>query len=114
MQEGIMGIFWLMIFSVGIIVMVIYIRKFMHDERMALIEKGENPYPVNNRNGISVTLRFALLLIGGGIGLFIAYFLDLTLHMEEVAYFSMFLLFAGAGLALSYVIEERKYKKEAN
>ena len=113
MQESIMGILWFMLFSIGLIIMVIYLRKYMNVERMALIEKGENPFPPK-RSNTSIALRFSLILIGGGLGLLCAYFLDLAFHMEEVAYFSMLFLFAGLGLGLSYVIEERKLKKEAN
>jgi VIT1/CCC1 family predicted Fe2+/Mn2+ transporter len=53
-----------------------------------------------------------LLLIGSGLGLLVAYFLDYAWHMEEVAYFSMIFICGGVGLGLAYIIEERKLKKQ--
>ena len=107
-----MGILWLMIFSVGTLVMIVYIRKYANMERMALIEKGEQPFQIKQSN-TSIPLRFSLLLIGLGLGLLIGYFLDMALGMEEVAYFSMILVFGGSGLGLAYLIEEKKAKESA-
>ncbi len=111
MEESIMGIIWLMMFSIGFLVMIIYLRKYTNEERMAMIAKGQEPLQFNKNSNTSVPLRFSLLLIGGGLGLFIAYFLDDAFHMEEVAYFSMLFIFGGAGLGLSYIIEEKKAKE---
>jgi len=112
MEESIMGIIWFMLFSIGLIVMVIYLRKYTNIERMALIEKGEQPFQMKQSN-TSIPLRFSLLFIGFGLGLLIGYFLDSAFRMEEVAYFSMIFVFGGAGLGLAYIIEEKK-AKEAN
>lgn len=112
MEESIMGILWLMIFSIGTLVMIVYIRKYANMERMALIEKGEQPFQIKQSN-TSIPLRFSLLLIGLGLGLLIGYFMDALFGMEEVAYFSMILVFGGGGLGLAYIIEEKK-AKEAN
>jgi len=110
MEESIMGIIWFMLFSIGTLIMVVYLRKYTNIERMALIEKGEQPYQVRQSNS-SIPLRFSLLLIGFGLGLLIGYFLDSMFGMEEVAYFSMILIFGGGGLGLAYLIEEKKAKK---
>ena len=112
MEESIMGIIWFMLFSIGTLIMVVYLRKYTNIERMALIEKGEQPYQVRQSNS-SIPLRFSLLLIGFGLGLLIGYFLDSMFGMEEVAYFSMILIFGGGGLGLAYLIEEKKDKKGA-
>lgn len=108
-----MGILWLLIFSVGILVMIVYLRKYTNEERMAMIDKGQQPMNFNKKSNTSIPLRFSLLLIGGGLGLFVAYFLDDAFHMEEVAYFSMLFIFGGAGLGLSYIIEEKKARQES-
>ena len=65
----------------------------------------------NKRSFIS--LRAALLLIGGGMGLLCGYFLDMAFRMEEVGYFAMLFICGGAGLGLSYVIEEKKSQESA-
>ena len=112
MEEGMFGIFWLIVVSVGIIVAVIYLRKFTNQERMSMIEKGINPADMVVRNSQPIwPLRFALLFIGAGLGLFAGYFLDMAFDMEEVAYFSMLFIFGGSGLGLSYIIESRKEKE---
>ena len=117
MEEGVLAIMWLIILSVGVLITIVYIRKFVNQERLSMIEKGINPadVAVSNRraNNPIWPLRFALLLIGAGLGLFVGYFLDMALDMEEVAYFSMFFVFAGAGLAISYVIEDKKEKERS-
>jgi ABC-type sulfate transport system permease component len=111
MESAILGIIWLMLFSIGLLVMIVYLRRYSNEERMAMIEKGVEPMDFKTSSNTSFSLRFALLLIGGGLGLLVAYFLDSAFGMEEVAYFSMLLLFGGAGLGLSYIIEEKKASK---
>ncbi len=114
MEVAIIGVFIPIVGTIGIIIMIIYLRKFQNEERMAMIEKGVDPALFNlkaNRN-TSLPLRFSLLMIGVGLGLFIGYFLDALFDMEEVAYFSMLFICGGAGLGLAYIIEEKKIKEE--
>lgn len=110
MEPEVIGVFIPIIFIVGIIIMIVYLRRYENDERMAMIEKGMNPSDIKRTPNTNWSLRFALLLIGAGLGLFIGYFLDANTRMEEVAYFSMLLIFGGLGLGLSYKIEESKQK----
>ena len=112
MEEGILGILWLIILSVGTLVVIAYNRKIASEERKLSIEKGLNPADMRTRSNTSTPLRLALLLIGAGLGLLMGYILDMALRMEEVGYFSMLLLFAGLGLGLSYIIEEKKEKEQ--
>jgi len=100
-------IFIPIIMFIALAVTIIFWRKYQNDERLAMIEKGMNPSDGHNPKSPSFALRFALLLIGAGVGLFIGYFLDALFNMEEVAYFSMLFIFGGLGLGLSYVIDER-------
>lgn len=113
MEEGILAIIWLIIFSVGALIMVVYLRRFSNQEKMAMIEKGMSPgdYKMQPRYS-AASLRASLLLIGGGLGLLFGYFLDEQFRMEEVGYFSMLFVFGGVGLGLSYLIEEKKSKEE--
>ena len=112
MEESIMGILWFMLFSIGTLIMIVYLRKYTNIERMALIEKGEQPFQARQSNS-SIPLRFSLLFRGFGLGLLIGYFLDAAVNMEEVAYFSMIFIFGGGGLGLAYLIEEKKAKNAA-
>jgi len=92
--------------------MIVYIRKFENMERMAIIEKGLNPdfFKKDRVSSPSPVLRWALLLMGAGLGLVVGYFLDEAFRMDEVGYFSMLMIFGGMGLMLAYVIEEKKAK----
>jgi hypothetical protein len=96
---------------VGLFTMIIYLRRYENQERMAMIEKGVSPDIFKKQQNISGTLRFSLLLIGIGIGFLLGYFLDRSFNMEEVGYFSMLFIFGGLGLGAAYIIEERKLSK---
>ena len=113
MEEGILGILWLIILTVGALITIVYIRRFTNDERKLMIEKGINPQDFVVRTRALWPLRFSLLFIGAGLGLFAGYFLDELFRMDEVAYFSMLFIFGGAGLGLAYIIEEKRDKREA-
>ena len=110
MAHGILGIVWLIIFSVSGLVAIVYLRRYKNQERMAAIDKGISPADERYHNNAG-TLKFALLLIGGGLGLFLGYFLDEMFYMEEVGYFAMLFIFGGIGLVMAYVIEEKKAKQ---
>ena len=114
MDVAVIGVFIPIIAIISAIVMIIYLRKYENDERMAMIEKGVDPalFNLKKQRSTSLPLRFSLLLIGVGLGLFIGYFLDVHFGMDEVAYFSMLFIFGGIGLGLAYVIEEKKMKAE--
>lgn len=116
MEVAVIGVFIPIIAIISAIVMIIYLRKYENDERMAMIEKGVDPalFNLKKQRSTSLPLRFSLLLIGVGLGLFIGYFLDVHFGMEEVAYFSMLFICGGIGLGLAYIIEEKKIKEEGN
>jgi peptidoglycan/LPS O-acetylase OafA/YrhL len=94
------------------VVLASYIRKMIHLEKMAMIDKGVSPeFLASKKKGrSSAALRFGLLSIGVGLGFFIGYFLDLNYNMEEVGYFAMLFILGGVGLVVSYLIEQKKDK----
>lgn len=113
MQVEIIGVFIPIIAIIGGIVMVIYIRRYANEERMAMIEKGVDPSIfASQRRNTSGALQASLLFIGAGLGLLLGYALDRAFNMEEVAYFSMIFIFGGLGLGAAYLIEEKKQKAE--
>ncbi len=81
-------------------------------ENMALIEKGINPKEYTTRPAPYRSLKWGLLLMGAGLGLFLGYiFTDNVMsigHDNPVMYFSMLALCGGAGLFLSYRIEKKE------
>ena len=84
-------------------------------ERMAMIEKGVNPKDFMAQRKISVygIIKWALLLVGVGLGLFLGSLLDTYTEIPEVAaYFAGALLFGGLGLVLAFIITKRGEGKE--
>jgi len=81
-------------------------------ENMALIEKGINPKEYTTRPAPYRSLKWGLLLMGAGLGLFLGYVLTEQLMRLDgdnpVMYFSMLALCGGAGLFLSYRIEKKE------
>lgn len=95
-------------------IVTIYIRKYINDERMAMIDKGINigEFKGKDRSQLPnfVTLRFALLLIGIGGGILMGGLFESAnlFAEEEVGYFSSIFILGGVGLIISYLIEQRK------
>jgi hypothetical protein len=112
--EGLVPIVAIMvpiIISLGAFIMVIFLRKYANEERMSLISKGLNPKDFQTDRP-PVDLRYALVAIGAGIGLLVGNVLEATTGInEEVAYFSMLLLFGGLGLVTAYLIQQKKQDK---
>nr|WP_276134325.1 DUF6249 domain-containing protein [Flavipsychrobacter sp. JY13-12] len=98
---------------------------------MALIERGMNP-----KEGIAqpkpfINLKYGMLLLGAGLGLFVAYLVDVVwlghkvimergsesnVHWssindtrEPLIYFALVAIGGGLGLILSYRIEKRQW-----
>ena len=87
-------------------------------QNLAMIEKGMNPKEFANRPAPYKNLKWALLLIGSGVGLFLAYMLDNFVinpgsaghhHDGSIAaiYFSLIAIGGGMGLFGSYRIEKK-------
>ena len=81
-------------------------------ENMALIEKGINPKEYTTRPAPYRSLKWGLLLMGAGLGLFLGYILSEQImrigNDNPVMYFSMLAICGGAGLFLSYRIEKKE------
>ena len=115
MDEGHLALMIPIIALIGAFYVIIYLRRFQNQERMAMIEKGVDPqlFNVKRTSNTSGPLRASLLLIGAGIGLLMGNLLESTFHLdEEVMYFSMLFIWGGIGLGASYLIEENKLKAE--
>jgi hypothetical protein len=101
---------------------IVYMQK---KENLALIEKGINPRATYNRPAPFKNLKWALLLIGAGAGLLLAFLLDNYALRQTVAYirdgmvyhsrgeenppiyFSLIAIGGGLGLFWSYKIEKK-------
>jgi hypothetical protein len=87
-------------------------------QNLAMIEKGMNPKEFANRPAPYKNLKWALLLIGAGVGLFIAYLLDnYVLYAAKndmynddrnvPIYFALIAIGGGLGLFGSYRMEKK-------
>lgn len=93
------------------------LRYLINKERMAMIEKGMNLNFVNNQPQPFKNLKWGLLLIGLGLGLFFAFLLDFSVFNSNNSemndkvvfiYFSLMAIFGGLGLFVSYLIEKKE------
>ena len=89
-------------------------------QNMAMIERNMNPKEFANRPAPYKNLKWALLLIGAGVGLFLAYLLDnyvlLSNHIDKYRYdddrnipiyFALIAIGGGIGLFGSYKMEKK-------
>ncbi len=105
----------LIIFSSLFAVFYVYLNT-RNKERMALIEKGADAslFATKKRNFRNITLKIGMLAIGVGIGILMGSLLDnYTTLEEEVCYFSMIFLFAGAFLTANAILEKKEQEKES-
>jgi hypothetical protein len=96
--------FFIMIFG------IVYLNK---REKLAMIERGMDPRSYKPQSAPYQNLKWGLLLIGSGVGLFLAFFLAHTVFSyadDEIffLYIALIAIFGGAGLFLSYRIEKRE------
>ncbi|MCC8409504.1 LPXTG cell wall anchor domain-containing protein [Mucilaginibacter sp. UR6-1] len=98
--------------TLGLFALIFGIYYFRNRERMAMIERGMNPH-VKPQSAPYQNLKWGLLLLGAGLGLFLASVLTRTIltgdEDENVAiYFGLIFMFGGLGLFLSYRIEKKE------
>jgi hypothetical protein len=97
---------------------VIYMKS---RENLAMVEKGMNPKEFANRPAPYRNLKWGMLLVGAGLGLFLAYILDnymLTginahdsfrdIDRNVPIYFALIAIGGGLGLIGSYRIEKKE------
>lgn len=88
---------------------IVYLYK---RERMAMIERGMDPRRYKAQSAPFQNLKWGLLLIGSGLGLFLAYLLDRTAFANdgdnEAIYCALIAVFGGLGLFASYLIEKKE------
>ena len=105
--------------GLGLFAMIFGLRYLQNKENMALIQNGMNPKDYKSLPQPYQNLKWSLLLMGAGTGLFLAYILDHTVFSEAnqfggddnvAIYFSLIGIFGGLGLFISYLIEKSKIK----
>jgi hypothetical protein len=109
-MEELLGLFITLIVFAAIFGVVYIVITARNKERMAMIDKGVNPkdFMVQRKPQAYSILKWALLLAGVGLGLFVGSLLvTYTGIDEEPAYFACALLFGGSGLAAAFFITRK-------
>jgi hypothetical protein len=86
-------------------------------ENLAMVEKGLNPKDKVNRPAPFRSLRTGLFLTGSGLGLFIAYMIEMFVLRPSTYYYghvpflfiSLVGVGGGIGLIISYVMEKKHW-----
>ncbi|MFC2102353.1 DUF6249 domain-containing protein [Bacteroidota bacterium] len=95
--------------SIIVIIYLILRRK----ERISLIEKGQSATIFETRRNVPQALKWGMLLIGIGVGIFIGRILALYTAMgEEESFFSMVFLCGGISLVLFHFIARNMEKRD--
>lgn len=96
--------------SLGFFAMVFGVVYMFKRENLAMVEKGMDPKKY--RPIPYVNLKWGLLLVGAGVGLLLAFFIDtafIPTRVEPVAiYFALIAIGGGLGLVTSYRIEKKE------
>ncbi len=110
-----LALLMVIIVSLGLFFMIFGIVYLNKREKLAMIERGMDPRSYKPQSAPYQNLKWGLLLIGSGLGLFLAFILDHSvfhnLDFEDNRFFlylSLIAIFGGAGLFLSYRIEKKE------
>jgi hypothetical protein len=103
--------------TLGLFLLIFGIVYLRNKEKMAMIERGMDPrIQIDNAGSRNYVLTSAMLLIGSGVGLFLAFMLDRAMLQEydnaAPIYFAMITFFGGLGLLTAYMIEKKEAKKQ--
>src|ERR1700761_7709168 len=116
METANLGVLAGILISLSFFALIFAVFYLYKRERMAMIERGMDPRLYKPRSAPYQNLKWGLLLIGAGLGLFLANILDNTMmraidhnmdNSNPAIYFALIGLFGGAGLVVSYLIEKK-------
>ncbi|PWK69211.1 hypothetical protein LX99_04710 [Mucilaginibacter oryzae] len=113
MDTGNLAILMIIIVSLGLFLMIFGIVYLNKRENLAMIERNIDPRSFKPQSAPYQNLKWGLLLIGAGVGLFIAFILNHAVFNgfnDDVffLYVALIAIFGGAGLFISYRIEKRE------
>jgi hypothetical protein len=113
METAQLGVLAGILVPLGFFAMIFGIVYLNKREKLSMIERGMDPRSYKPQSAPYQNLKWGLLLIGSGIGLFLAFILDHTIfrYMDDEAFFlyvALIAIFGGAGLILSYRIEKKE------
>jgi hypothetical protein len=113
MEADQLAIIMVILTSLGLFAMIFGIVYLSKRERLAMIERGMDPRRYKVQSAPYQNLKWGLLLLGAGLGLFISVILVSTClaHMDDDTkpgvFFSLIAIFGGLGLIASFLIEKK-------
>jgi hypothetical protein len=98
-----------MVTTFGSIFGILYVAIMTRNkERLALIEKGMDATIFDHKPRKFIVLKWALLFMGCGLGVFLGALIASTGFQPEASYFGMILIFGGVGLLAAHLIEKKE------
>lgn len=107
--------------GLGLFALLLGLRYLQNKETMALIQNGMDPKLSKATPQPYKNLKWGLLILGSGLGLFIAFLLNQSIfnetdgmqrhHNNAIIYFAMLGIFGGLGLIVSFIIEKKALDK---
>jgi hypothetical protein len=97
------------VIPITIVLVLFFIQKSKHKERMTLIEKGINIDTLERKNSpFQDVLLWGMLAGGIGLGLLIAYFLlEIKVCKDDMILGILAMIFGGISLISYYIIKRR-------
>lgn len=114
MNTGNLALIMVIIVSLGLFLMIFGIAYLNKREKLAMIERNMDPRIFKPQSAPYQNLKWGLLLIGAGLGLFFAFVLDRMAFQYGnddnifFLYVALIAVFGGTGLFVSYRIEKRE------
>ena len=99
-------------FTATLIFFIYMFYSSRHKERMALIETGKDASIFRELSSQINSLKYGLVVLAAGIGIFMGNFLSKAGFPEPVAYFSMVFIMGGLALIGFYLYARKEGQEE--
>jgi len=106
------GVVAIISFFTTVIVVAYLFFSSRHKVRMALIQHGQEASIFKEDKETNSALKYGMMAVGTGLGLFTGGLLESMGMDEGPAYFGMMLIFGGAGLILYYLTVKKKADRD--
>lgn len=113
---AITGVLMSTIVPIALFLMIYFIEKEKSSVKKKMLENGINPEDNRSKGFGGGSLKWGGLLIGGGLGLFLAKLLEENLGYSDTdpLYFGLIALFGGIGLVVAHNIARKQYREDNN
>ncbi|MGN6180108.1 MAG: DUF6249 domain-containing protein [Mucilaginibacter sp.] len=118
METDQLGIVCWILISLGFFAMIFGVVYLYKRERMAMIERGMDPRRYKPQSAPYQTLKWGLLFVGAGVGLFLSFILANTVFRDSdglvALFFGLIAIFGGLGLFISFLMEKKSGEVKSN